>query len=304
MENLTAFNLAEWPFENNALHELQRLVQKSTHYKNYSFEHYTLEQVDAISNQLYNDYCFLVPDNSEKELIVLYTCQYIGAIRAQMNELFTYWKQTKKHFFVHGIWLEQVQDKLLLLINRIEYRWAINFGHLPAPEFETYRYIQSTRRVWKDVHSSLLNSLNDTDLRLVALNVVRSCRVAMNVIVSRNRLRYNEQLLLSLLSHLATDDFNEHYDNRFINLLIKENFYEEFFVTYFIDTITDLLSTGGSIASQRKKLAPWYDRLANAPAPCIDFTFNFHTPEEVGLPPFRQLMKEILDKYNDLVGSM
>lgn len=303
MENLSGLGLDDWPFEKNALQQLQNFVSDSTRHQNCRSKNYTHKQVDELCAQLYNEYCRLIPDDSEREFIVLYTCQYLGFIRAQLNELFTYWRQTRKHFFIYGIWIDISMEKLASVICRIEARWNLNFSNLPAPEFETFDYIQATRRMWNDVHFHLLKNIKNTEIKLLAMNLIRCCRVPSDAIVCRSRIRYNQEMLCQLLVLISTEAESEDFEEQFINLLIQEEFYEEFFVTYFIDTITDLLSSGGSRNSQRQKLAPWYSRLKNAPPPTVSFTFNFHTPEELGLPAFRQLMKDILDRYDKLVNT-
>lgn len=302
MENVSG--LEEWLFEQNALTQLQQLVNDNTSQRHLCTTAYTREIVETLCNRLYNEYSNLVPPESSREHIVLYTCQYIGFIRAQMNEVFTFKQLIKKHDLSNTLWLEFILNRLLEVINCIQEKWAMDFNNLPAPESEVFAYIQRSRRLWKDIHAALVETLHNTDVKLLAMNVVRACRVQRNTVVSRNRLRYNDVLLFNILTLIATEGEQPGFDDKFIDLLLKEEYYEEVFVTFFIDTVTDLLSKSSSLAEMQQTLAPWYKRLKQAPPPAGCFCFNFHTPEELGLPPFKQMLTEILDRYNTLVKAL
>jgi hypothetical protein len=302
MENVSG--LEDWLFEKNALTQLQQLTKDNASQHRRHTTAYTCEKVAILCNRLYNEYSKLVPPESTHEHIVLYTCQYIGFIRAQMNEIFTWRQMIKRQDFAHTMWLDHILHKLLETINRIQNKWALDFNNLPAPESEVFAYMQRTRRLWKDVYAALHECLGRNDTALLAMNVVRACRLPKNSVASRNRLRYNEVLLFNLITLIDEEGDQPNFAEQFVNLLIKEEYYEEVFVTFFIDTVTDLLSGSNSLAEMQQILTPWYKRIKNAPPPAGCFCFNFHTPEELGLPPFKQMLTEILDRYNKLVNAL
>jgi len=301
MENVSG--LEDWLFEKNALTQLQQLTKENASQHRHTTA-YTCEKVAILCNRLYNEYSKLVPPESTHEHIVLYTCQYIGFIRAQMNEIFTWRQLIKRHDFAHTIWLDHILHKLLETINHIQDKWALDFNNLPAPESEVFAYMQRTRRLWNDVFAALRECLGQSNVALLAMNVVRACRLQKNSVASRNRLCYNEVLLFNLITLIAEEGDQPNFAEQFVNLLIKEEYYEEVFVTYFIDTVTDRLSGSNCLAEMQQILTPWYERVKNAPPPAGCFCFNFHTPEELGLPPFKQMLTEILDRYNKLVNAL
>lgn len=301
MENVSG--LEEWLFDINALTQLQQLVNDNTSQRHLCTTIYTRKKVETLSSLLYNEYSQLVPAESSTEHIVLYTCQYIGFIRAQMNEVFEFKQRIKKHDLSTAIWLDFILDRLLEVINCIQDKWALDFNNLPAPQSEVFAYIQRSRRLWKDTYAALLANLHHTDVKLLAMNVVRACRLQRDTVVSRNRLRYNEVMLFNMVTLIAAEGDHPDFDDKFVDLLLKEEYYEEVFITFFIDTVTDLLSKSSSLAQMQQTLAPWYQRLKQAPAPAGNFCFNFHTPEELGLPPFKQMLTDILDRYNTLVKA-
>lgn len=299
MENVSG--LEEWLFQKNALTQLQQLVNDNTSQRNLCSTVHTRENVELLCTVLYQEYCTLVPPESSKEHIILYTCQYIGVIRGRMNELFTWKQQIKKHNLGHALWIDFIFNRLLALVNCIQEKWVFDFNNLPAPEIEVFAYIEKTRRLWKNVHATLLKSLHSTEVKLLAMNVVRACRLQKDTVVSRNRLRYNDMLLTGIMQLISGEGNIPDLDNKFIDLLLQEEYYEEVFVTFFIDTVTDLLSNSNSLEEMQQLLAPWYQRVKQIARPNACFCFNFHTPEELGLPPFKQMFSGILDRYNKLV---
>lgn len=302
MENVSG--LEEWLFQKNALTQLQQLVNDNTSQRNLCSVVHTRENVELLCNVLYQEYCTLVPPESSREHIILYTCQYIGVIRGRMNELFAWKQQIKKQNLGHALWLEFILNRLLALVNCMQEKWVFDFNNLPAPESEVFTYIEKTRRLWKNVHAALLKSLNSIEVKLLAMNVVRGCRLQKDTVVSRNRLHYNVMLLSAIMQLISEETNKLNFDNKFIDLLLKEEYYEEVFVTFFIDTVTDLLSKSNSLEEMQQLLAPWYQRVKQTAQPTACFCFNFHTPEELGLPPFKQMFSEILDRYNKLVKTL
>lgn len=157
----------------------------------------------------------------------------------QLSAIHTYKRLLRQHMPYKWLWLEHTASFIHELMLQLPLHWTC----CPLPENIPWMImeilVQSYRWQWHEVHVQLVTHIQQPDLRLVAMNLVRQCRPATDVPTPWNRFSYTNDLLAALadLTAGASHPIPVCLDEPFIDLLIGWNYSDTAFLQYYTDEI-------------------------------------------------------------------
>lgn len=225
---------------------------------------------------------------------------YLEGVRMVSNQLHAYRYLIRRHNAERTEMLDIVCQKMLVAAMNI----AILYPNFDPLESLVHDYLimlemRQYRRNWHYIHQQLVNRINNEDIRLVAMNVVRECRPSQHKSICWRRLAYNNHLLELLMSLLHYHSRENQLDQILIHSLLYWEYYDDDFICYYIQHIENSLELATSYESKKVILANFYTHLDKMHPTTPAFCFSVATEESDSLPPVKELLIQILNFHSE-----
>lgn len=227
---------------------------------------------------------------------------FLENTRQISNDVFYYRQLIRKKNLQRCQQLDLVCQKLVMMYLAIATRYPV-YGPMESLAHEYMIWVEMTtfRRDWKYLHLQLINRIANTDIKLLAMNVVRECRCNLYRNVSWRRLDYNKYMKDRLTEFLRTQSRKKEIDQAFIDALLQWEYYDDDFICYYIQHIEDSLQQAGTRKKKVDVLKYFYNKLELMQPTMPAFCFSVSTEESEALPPVKELLTEILNYHSGMI---
>ncbi|MDR6342975.1 hypothetical protein HNQ91_006062 [Filimonas zeae] len=225
---------------------------------------------------------------------------YLEGVRMVSNQLHTYRNLIHKRDAERSNMLDEVCQKMLVVTMTI----AVYYPNYDPLESLVHDYLitlemHEHRRNWHYIHQQLIQQTSNTDIKLVAMNVIRECRPSQHKNICWRRLAYNHHMLELLSNLLHYHDRATQFDQVLIDSLLHWEYYDDDFICYYIQYIEKSLEIAASSESKKNVLAQFYTHIEKMRPTNPAFCFSVATEESDSLPPVKMLLMQILNFHSE-----
>lgn len=298
-------NRENTPAQWQALATLESLVQEiiSNKFPLYisAVSHYAV----TLFHPLIDEFDSSVQSVDDKDRVMNLLHTYLEKIRQLSNSLFQYKRAIRKHLLQKCAAIDMIHQKLVVSVMTISYKWPqcdpmASLVH----EAVTFSDMADKRQQWHYVHHQLISRINDQDIKLVAMNVVRECRPSQYNIQSWKRMMYNSHLLDRLYKLIEDTPRAKPMDEILIDSLLQWEYYDEDFICYYVTYIEQTLEKAHSCNEKKQMLSQFYRKAEVMQPTQPAFCFNVATEETNSLPPIKEFILEVLNYYYETLEEL
>lgn len=227
---------------------------------------------------------------------------FLENMRQISNDVFYYRRLIRKRDPQKRNQLDLICQKLIMLYLAITTRFP-DYGPMEslAHEYMIWVEMVSFRRDWKYLHRQLIDRIDNADVKLVAMNVIRECRGNQYRSISWRRLDYNKHIKDRLTEFMRTQSRKQEIDQAFIDTLLQWEYYDDDFICYYIQHIEDSLQQAATRKKKMDALKYFYSKLELMQPTIPAFCFSVATEESEALPPVKELLTEILNYHSSMI---
>lgn len=247
-------------------------------------------------------YTLLKIPETEEENRVRHLHVYLEEIRELSNRLHDYGRLLRKKNLIKSELIVFMTQKLAFTAMTL----SVVYSQLNPLAGLVHDYVTSSemsqrRRSWHWIHQQLINRIENEDIRLVAMNVIRECRPSQHNMISWQRLVYNNHLLNKLTELLRTTSRKKKMDQVLIDSLLQWEYYDDDFICYYIQFIEDSLEQAATRQEKRDLISHFYEKTELMQPTQPAFCFSIDTEESDALPPVKELLVQILNFHKDII---
>lgn len=229
---------------------------------------------------------------------------YLEGLRIVSNQLHSYRQLIRRRDAERTEMLDMVCQKMLVVAMNI----AVYYPNYDPLESLVHDYLitlemREHRRSWHYIHQRLVKCINNEDIRLVAMNVIRECRPSQHKNICWRRLAYNNHVLELLMNLLHYHSHENQLDRVLIDSLLHWEYYDDDFICYYIQHIENSLDLATSYESKKTVLAHFYTHLDKMRPTTPAFCFSVATEESDSLPPVKELLMQILNFHSETMEN-